>query len=177
MNNKQTGKEQKLFERPDVRQRIQGSLYKSRATNKEYGFNFYFSDGKLITADIVEGDAESISIKDIKSKQPRDTKLVGAFHAHTRSTNGDVIPSPSDIKKGLSEDFNFFCVGASLDDHEIVRCFTKGDLEEEMKEIFEDLKLEKSKENLEKLSRMIAARMTVDKGYLDEHSHKRIYKR
>lgn len=167
-------REYKLFERSDVRQKIQESLKKSRYTNKEHGFNFYISEGKLIVSDVVEGGKASLDIKD---KYKKGAKLVGSFHAHTRLINKDVVPSPTDINKAMTEDFNFFCVGASLDDHDIIRCFTKGDLEEEMREILQALDTEKNKDNIDKSSRLIAGKMAADKDYLEGHSSKNVYKK
>lgn len=156
-----------------VKQKIQESIKRSRETNKEYGFDFFIDNGKIVTTDIIEGEKNSLESRNRYSK---GIKVVGNFHVHTRLTDNDVVPSPGDIKKGVTENFDFFCIGASLDDHEIIRCFTKNDLEKEMKEIFQELESGRGKEGIDKSSKLIARKMATDKDYLDEHSHKRTHK-
>lgn len=173
MNSKQNDIKLKLFEIPDIVEKIRESLRRSRINDKEYGFNMYLSDGKLIVDDIKEGNKNSIDMKNTKDKH--STKLAGAFHTHTRPTSNDVIPSPSDIKKGSVKDFDFFCIGTNFDNHEIVRCFTKNNLQGEITEILNTLKLEKNKENLDRSHRLMCVRMTTDKDYLNKLSHKKIY--
>lgn len=154
----------------DIRQKIDESIRRSRETDKEHGFDFFIDNDEIVTTDIIEGKKDSLG-----SNHSKGIKLVGSFHVHTRPTDNDVVPSPGDIKKGVTENFDFFCIGASLDDHEIIRCFTKGDLEKEMGEIFQELESERDKD-IDRLSRLLSGKMVIDKNYLEKHSYKRIRK-
>lgn len=104
---------------------------------------------------------------------------MGALHIHTRpSLNNDAVPSPTDIKKGITENMTFFCIGTNVNDHGIVRCFSKNDLELEMSNILRKTKLERlgiEVKDIDKSSRLITGRMTIYKNYLDRHSCQRSY--
>ncbi len=155
-----------ILDLKEVEQKIDESIRRARETNKEHGFNFCSENGRIIATNIEEGDKDSLGID---SKCPTNSDIVGAFHIHTRSVGKDAIPSPADITKGITdEDINFFCVGASVGDRNIIRCFAKGDLENEMKDIFVRLGL--TDKDIDRSSKLISSRMTIKKGYLDRLS-------
>lgn len=155
-----------ILDLKEIEQKIDESIRRAKETNKEHGFNFCSKDGRIIATEIEEGDKDSLGID---SKCPTKSEVVGAFHIHTRPVGKDAIPSPADITKGITdEDINFFCIGASVGDRNIIRCFAKGDLENEMKDIFVQLGLKDK--DIEKSSKLISSRMTIKKDYLNRLS-------
>ena len=147
-----------------IEQKIGETIKRAKESNKEHGFNFCSKDGQIIATDIEDGGKDSLKIED---KCPKGSEIIGAFHVHTRSLKDDAIPSPTDITKGIvDEDITFFCIGASTSDHDIVRCFSKGDLEKEMKDIFTLL----TKKDIVRSSKLISSRMTIKKDYLNKLS-------
>ena len=150
-----------------IEQKIGEAINRSKESNKEHGFNFCSKDGQIIATDIEDGGKDSLKIED---KCPKGSEMIGAFHVHTRTLRDDAIPSPTDITKGIvDEDITFFCIGASTREHDIVRCFSKGDLEKEMKDIFMQL----TEKDVGKSSKMISSRMTIKKDYLNKLSCQR----
>ncbi len=167
-----------ILDKEDIRPKIEESLRRTKETNKEHGFNFCVANETALTTYVEGGEKDSIGIG---NRCPKGAKVLGGFHVHTKpSLNKDAVPSPADIKKGISEKMAFFCIGANVNDKGIVRCFGKEDLESEIADNVRRDKLKKLGlgeivEDIDRSIRLITGRMTVYGAYLDKHSCQRIY--
>lgn len=165
-----------MLDKEDIKKKTVEALRKAKETNREYGFNFCSANGKAVVTYVEGGEKDSVGID---STCPRGARVIGALHIHTiPSLSKDVVPSPTDIKKSIAENMDFFCIGTNVDNQGIVRCFSKEDLESEIIGIFRKKKLDKTgikTEDIDKSTRLITSRMTIYKEYLDRHSCQRIF--
>lgn len=164
-----------VLDKEDVKKKTIEALRRAKETDREYGFNFCSVNGEAIATHVEGGEKDSVGIRDMC---PRRAKIIGALHIHTKPSLGkDAIPSPTDIKKSVTENMAFFCIGTNIGVQGIVRCFSKEDLESEMG-IIRQKKLENlgiKVEDIDKSTRLIAGRMTIYKDYLNKHSCQRMF--
>lgn len=165
-----------ILDKREIKQKIEESLKRTKDTNREQGFNICSANGRAISTHIEGGEKDSVGIASIC---PKGSGMIGALHVHTRlSSDKGVIPSPTDIKKSIAENISFFCIGANIEDHGMVRCFDKEDLESEMLTFIRknnDDKVVMSAKDIDRSVRLITGRMTVHGDYLDRHSCQKIF--
>lgn len=165
-----------ILDKEDIKKKIIEVLRKAKETGREHGFNFCSANGKTVTTYVEGGEKDSVGIENVC---PRGKKMIGAIHIHTKpSLSRDAIPSPTDIKKSIAENMDFFCIGTNIDDQGVVRCFSKEDLESEMTGILMKGQLEKlgiKVEDIDRTTRLITGRMTVYQDYLNRHSCQRTF--
>ena len=168
-------KVEQLLERKDVKEEIIESLKKTKETRREHVFNFCIRNGEIVPTDIEEGKQHNV---DAESKcTTEDSKVIGAFHTHTKLTNNeDVVPSPRDIMKSVGDDLEFFCIGGNIEDRGIIRCFNKNDLLLEINKVLDITKKDVTGENVSRATRHIVGRMLSDIDYLNEHSYITLYR-
>lgn len=167
-----------ILDKEDIRPKIEESLRRTKETDKEHGFNFCVTNGTPLTTYVEGGEKDSLGIE---NRCPKGAKILGGFHVHTKpSFNKDAVPSPTDIKKGISEKMAFFCIGTNVNDKGIVRCFGKEDLESEIADNMRREKLNKPGlgeiiEDIDRSVKLVTGRMSVYSAYLDKHSCQRTY--
>ena len=172
-----------VLDKEDVKNKTVEALRRAKETDREYGFNFCSADGKVIATYVEGGKKDSVGMDNVC---PIGAKVIGALHIHTRpSLSRDAIPSPTDIKKSVVENMDFFCIGTNVNNQGIVRCFGKDDLVSDMVHILRKdrkdkleklgIKIEDIDRSIDRSTRLMVGRMTVYKDYLDRHSCQRIF--
>lgn len=152
-----------ILDQSGIKERIVTILKRTLENKKEYAFNICSDKGldKGIVAGAPEKGAGS-SIRTID--ECLRGKKIGAFHTHVKLTSqGDIIPSPGDIKTVIKSGMGFFCIGGIKEKNAIVRCFDRKDM------------LEQAHQKILSVGDVVD-KMLVDKSYLDRHSCKRFYK-
>ncbi len=167
-----------IIDKEDIKPKVIEALRRTKEANKEHGFNFCVSNGNPMTTYVEEGEKDSLWIG---NRCQKGAKIIGGLHIHTKpSLSKDVVPSPTDIKKGIAEKLAFFCIGVNVDNHGIVRCFSRQDLESEMSNIiskakFSKVGLREMSEEIDKSSKLMTGRMAIYRDYIDKHSCQRIF--
>ncbi len=110
-----------LLEKKDVKEKITIALQKTKETRKEHAFNFLFSNGEIMSGEVIEGNEHSI-------KPPISQEhIIGTFHTHPNLISRDIYPSIDDIGK-LIVTKEFICIGGNKKKLGIVRCFDSKDI-------------------------------------------------